>query len=325
MKKSGPGYRSDLEAFHPTFSLSAPSSSSSNLAAREEAEAFAARITRNSQSNLALAFVCLPKDRRRDMNVFYAFCRLIDDIADNPAEADAHKQRQLDAWKSGLTGNPHALEADDALLCQLLLELVERRDVQPEHYLELIAGVEMDLAGRIYRTFDELKLYCHRVASVVGLVSIRLFGCQARESTDYALSLGLAFQITNIIRDVGRDYRESGRIYLPREEMERHGITETDIAGQRETEAFRNLIREQADRAKTYYRESHQFLQKQETQTLAAAEIMRSVYAKLLLKMERDDFRVLTRNYRLSKPLKLSLILRTLLATRLNKPSPIHV
>lgn len=290
-----------------------------------QADAFAERITRESRSNLALAFVCLSRERRRDMNLFYAYCRLIDDIADDPEIPLTRKQRSLTAWRSALEGNLGALQGDDQLLCRLLLELVETRGVDPAHYLELIDGVEMDLEGRRYPDFEALRLYCHRVASVVGLVSIKLFGCQARESHDYAIALGLAFQLTNIIRDVGKDYRNGARIYLPLDEMEQHQVTEQHLAEKQQTPQFRALMAAQADRARNYYHQSRTFLTSQDIRSLMAAEIMYSVYGSLLRRMEKTGFRVLTHDYRLGKCQKLSLILTTMLAGWMNRPSPIHV
>src|SRR6476646_9983201 len=168
----------------------------------------AARITRRSKSNLALAFISLGRERRRDITTFYAFCRVIDDIADSPELSIAEKGQGLANWRSWILtpGN-----AEDPLAAELRT-LMAKYDLAPEMLEEIIAGVEMDLRPVRYPTFAELRVYCHRVASAVGLVSIEIFGYRNPQCKEYAIELGLALQTTNIIRDVGKDLR-SDRIY----------------------------------------------------------------------------------------------------------------
>ncbi len=308
------------------FSTALPTETPSPATLASEAEAFAARITRASRSNLALAFFCLPKDRRRDMTIFYAFCRLIDDIADEPGPSIETKRQQLTAWRRGLEGGP-GLAGEDELLCHLLRGLVTVRGVDPAHYQALIDGVEMDLDGRRYANWQELQVYCHRVASVVGLVSIRLFGCRQPASEEYALALGLAFQLTNIIRDVGRDYRNGARIYLPLDELAAHGVTEMDLAGGKETVAFRRMLAAQAERAAYFYAEAVRHWTPEDGPALRAAEIMHAVYGRLLAKIARSGFDVLSREHRLTKFEKLAAIARATWAGWLNKPTanPVQV
>jgi phytoene synthase len=223
----------------------------------------AEKITRQSKSNLALAFISLGRERKRDITVFYAFCRVIDDIADSPELHVAEKQSGLAAWRQMLRvavpGEP-SLAGD-------MRGLIDKYSLSPGMLEEIIAGVEMDLNISRYATFDELRVYCYRVASAVGLVSIEIFGYRNPACKEYAIQLGLALQMTNIIRDVGKDLR-NGRIYLPQEDLTRFDYSEAEL---------------------------------QDRQSMVAAEIMASVYRGLLRRMELDKFRVFEKEYWLSK------------------------
>lgn len=264
----------------------------------------AREITRASKSNLALAFVALPPGRREDITVFYAWCRVIDDLADDPGRPVAERRAALDDWKQALR-EPTPQESP---LAAAVRAIVVRHRLALDHFLEIIAGVEMDLAGVSYATWDELRLYCHRVASVVGLISIEIFGCREPASRDYAISLGLALQLTNILRDVGEDWRNGGRIYLPREDLARFGYTAEDLAAGRGNEAFLALMRFEAARARTFYAEAVAVLPPADRRALVAAEIMREVYSRILARMERDGFQVFRQRYRLSRIEKLALV-----------------
>jgi len=184
----------------------------------------ATEITRESKSNLALAFISLGRERRRDMTTFYAFCRVVDDIADTAALAPAQKQDQLIKWR----GWVRAGTSDEPILAADVRALMAKYHLPAEMLDEIIAGVEMDLHKASYATFSELRTYCYHVASAVGLVSIEIFGYRDPACKEYAVQLGLALQITNIIRDVGRDL-EKGRIYLPGEDLERFGYSEDEL------------------------------------------------------------------------------------------------
>ena len=269
-----------------------------------ESETFAtAAEDHSSRSNLALAFLVLPKEKRRDMNVFYTFCRVVDDIADSESLPPRTKQEYLDAWKQNVT-TPASAPQPHRLALQVR-ELMEKYRLTPGHFLEIIAGVEMDLAPVRYETWEQLRLYCHRVASAVGLVSIEIFGYQHADCRRYAVDLGLALQITNIIRDVGKDHANGGRIYLPRDEMDRLGVTEDQIAQHREDAAFRELIHFEAARAESFYQSAVAALPALDRRSMIAAEVMREVYHRLLVRMRDDGFHVLTKSYRLGRMRKL--------------------
>ena len=277
-----------------------------------EAPADAHAITRASKSNLALAFISLPRERRDDITVFYAWCRVIDDIADDPGASAAERQAALDRWKLALieegSGDPPLGPAVRVLIAKYRLPVA--------HFLEIIAGVEMDLAGASYATWEDLRLYCHRVASVVGLISIEIFGCRDPGASTYALELGLALQLTNILRDVGQDFSNGGRIYLPREDLARFGYTADDLAAGRRNEAFLALMKFEAQRARELYARAVAARPPADRRALTAAEIMRAIYFRLLVRMERDGFRVFTQRYSLSRLEKLALIASAILRAK---------
>lgn len=256
----------------------------------------ATTITRQSGSNLALAFFSLNRERRHDITLFYAFCRLVDDIADDPALAVAQKGRQLATWRSALS---QPMEGEDALAADIRA-LIAKYSLTPQMLEEIITGVEMDLAPARYASFDELRVYCYRVASAVGLVSIEIFGCKTAQSRDYAVELGLAFQTTNIIRDVAKDMR-NGRIYLPLDEMARFGYSEAELQGEEYNERFVALMQFQAQRSRALYRRAADLLPRVDRRALLPARIMSAIYRGLLGKIERDRFRVFERDYRLTR------------------------
>jgi len=265
----------------------------------------AEKITRASKSNLALAFAALPKQRRRDMSTFYAFCRLVDDIVDEPAPRE-EKVAALATWRSAL----HGKTPGESGLATPVREIIARYELSVAHFLEIIAGMEMDLDGANYAAWEQLELYCHRVASVVGLVSLGIFGADVRRSREYALKLGLAFQLTNILRDVGQDFANEGRVYLPQEDMMRFGVTREALAASDRSEAFLALMDFESVRADGFYRAALAARPAEDRKALVAAEIMRAVYSRLLDKMRLDRWRVFDRRYSLGKLTKLWLVFR---------------
>ncbi len=268
-------------------------------------------ITKKSASNLALAFILLPKPKRDGMSALYAFCREVDDVADNEQTPPEERRRQLAAWRE-----------DIALACspEGKPRFPVNREFQPfitAHKLpfalfdELIRGCEMDLDIKRYSTFDELEHYCYRVASVVGLLSIEIFGYQNPRCRDYALHLGKALQLTNILRDVRTD-AERGRIYLPQEELDRFGVTAREILSHQYSDRFERLAESVAARARHYYHLALEALPPEDRRSMIAAELMGSVYWRLLRKLESRRFDVFgPRPTRLNKLQKLHLIART--------------
>lgn len=261
-------------------------------------------ITRKSKSNLAFAFSCLPAAKRRDMVSFYAFCRVIDDIADDIVLTRDQKSEGLAHWRRGIEGgfaNPEPLENE-------IVKLREKYGFPKEYLLEIIEGVTMDLDVSRYETFEELKKYCYRVACVVGLVSVEVFGYRNAASRNYAVDLGYALQMTNIMRDVWQDFDTSNRIYLPLDDMRECGYGEEDLRGLVYDERFVRLMRMQCRRAESFYARAMAGLPAEDRRAMLAAEVMRRVYAGILEKMKRDSFRVFEKRYRLSQPRKLAIL-----------------
>jgi phytoene synthase len=273
-----------------------------------EQSSSAEEITRTSKSNLAFAFISLGKKRRRDMTIFYAFCRLIDDIADSTELAPEEKARELQTWRESL----HDSVPNEPALASEVRGLFGRYAITPAMLEEIIEGVEMDLGPVSYDTFAALRDYCYKVASAVGLVSIEIFGYQNSKCRDYAVDLGLALQITNILRDVAKDLA-NGRVYLPREDMTHFGYAEEDLAARTSNEPFVRLMQFEADRAHGYFREAAAALPREDRRAMLSAEIMGLIYRKLLEQMERDRFRVFQREYGLSSAAKFLSVLRQLL------------
>ena len=256
----------------------------------------ATKITRASKSNLALAFVSLGTERRRDITTFYAFCRVIDDIADDPNLAVEEKRRRLGEWRLSLR-EPRPNESE---IVPELRRLIQKYSLKPEMLEEVIAGVEMDLTIKRYPTFDELRVYCYRVASAVGLVSIEIFGYRNPACKEYAIELGLALQTTNIIRDVGKDL-QTGRIYLPQEDLARFNYSEQALVARTYNEPFIQLMEFEAGRARQFFSRAAAVLPAEDRKSMIAAEIMASIYRGLLRRMELDKFRVFEKEYSLNK------------------------
>jgi phytoene synthase len=256
----------------------------------------AAKITRDSKSNLALAFVALGRERRNDITIFYAFCRVIDDIADSSEATLEQKASELRAWRKWIREST----SDEPVLARDVRGLYEKYAITPPMLDEIIDGVEMDLGNVRYQTFEELRLYCYRVASAVGLVSIEIFGYRNSACRDYAIQLGLALQVTNIIRDVGKDLK-NGRIYLPQEDLASFDYSEADLWARRHNAAFVQLMEFETQRAEDFFARACALLPREDRRSMVAAEIMASVYHALLRRMKMDRFRVFDKEYRLSK------------------------
>lgn len=265
-------------------------------------------ITRKSASNLALAFVLLPKAKSEGMAALYAFCREVDDIADDESVPVERRREQLAVWRDDVRKACEGISPN--LPVNRELQPVIRQFNLPFHLFdELIRGVEMDLDTRRYETYDRLDLYCYRVASVVGLLSIEIFGYTNPACRDYAVYLGKALQLTNILRDIGGDAAR-GRIYLPLSELARHDVTPEEILQGRHSDRFLRLARSVAERARQFYRLARETLPAADRRNMVAAELMAAVYWKLLCKLEARNFPVFEpKPTRLNKAQKLLLVL----------------
>jgi phytoene synthase len=266
-------------------------------------------ITRKSASNLALAFVLLPKAKREGMSALYAFCREVDDVADEETEGVEVRRERLAAWREDVRRACEGGRPEFAVNVELQA-VIERYRLPFDYFDELIKGVEMDLDIKRYRDYEQLELYCYRVASVVGLLSIEIFGYSDAGSKEYAVFLGKALQLTNILRDVRSD-AQRGRIYIPLSELERFSVTPDEILRLQYSERFVGLANSVAQRARDFYRQARRTLPAADRRSMVAAELMGSVYWRLLRKLEARRFDVFGPNVtRLTKGQKLLLILR---------------
>lgn len=270
----------------------------------------ASEITRRAKSNLAFALRILPQDRREDMVVFYAFCRVMDDLADDPLLPPDQKLAALQHWREGLL---HGFENPDDFQNQILA-LRERYHIPNELLLAVIDGCLMDVHPQAFADWDALSDYIWKVACAVGLVSIRIFGCTHPASDTYAVALGRALQLTNILRDVGEDHANGGRIYLPAEDLARFGYTPADIARSCHDGRFLKLMHYEADRAAGFFREAEEILPATDRKALTPARIMAGVYQDLLKQMRADGFKVFGHRYRVSRFRKLAILSKHLIA-----------
>lgn len=272
-----------------------------------QAQVSSADIARKSRSNLAFALACLPKERRKDMVSFYAFCRIVDDIADADERPAEERRAELAKWRHAVLHDGEGLS--DVVLSEVV-KLPGRHGFPADWLAEVIDGVASDIDFHRYETIDDLLGYCYKVASVVGLVSARIFGATGTSCDEYAVKLGYAFQLTNIMRDVGQDARENGRIYLPLEELRRFGVTEAALLrGEREA-GFQKLMEFQYDRASALYQAAYGLLPAVEQGHMIAARMMADIYHGILEKMKATGFQVLQRRERLSTPRKALILAR---------------
>jgi 15-cis-phytoene synthase len=264
-------------------------------------------ITKKSASNLALAFVLLPKPKRDAMSALYAFCREVDDVADNESVPAVQRRAQLADWRSDVRGACEN-QSPQFPVNRELQPVIQKYSLPYRLFDELIQGCEMDLKRNRYEDFEALERYCYHVASVVGLLSIEIFGYKNPATRDYAIYLGKALQLTNILRDVKTD-AERGRIYLPLDELGKFGVSPDEILQSRYSDRFRKLADAIAARATDFYQLAQRTLPPEDRKAMVAAELMSSVYWKLLGQLRKKKFQVFDRPVRLSKPHKLILIL----------------
>lgn len=254
-----------------------------------------AEIAKRAKSNLALALGCLPEERRRDMISFYAFCRVVDDIADSTTLSEEEKEKELAHWRRCVSEG----EAPGHPVLDEVVPLARKYGFPRAWMAEIVDGVASDIVHVRYETYVELLGYCYKVASVVGLVSAEIFGATQPQSREYAVQLGYALQLTNIIRDVGQDARETGRIYLPLEDLKRFGVTEAEIMEGRHNQRFVQLMDFQYQRARAMYDDAARLLPAADRDALLPARMMGQVYFEILEKLHRERYPVFEKRCRL--------------------------
>ncbi|HUB87100.1 MAG TPA: squalene/phytoene synthase family protein [Verrucomicrobiae bacterium] len=286
-------------------------------------------ITKKSASNLALAFVLLPKSKRDAMSALYAFCREVDDVADEDAAPVEKRRAQLAEWRADVK-RACENQLPQFPVNQELQPIIQRFHLRFELFDELIKGCEMDLDTKRYENFEQLELYCYRVASVVGLLSIEIFEYKNSATRDYAIYLGKALQLTNILRDVKTDAAR-GRIYLPIPRVKESYATldrvfdtlEDEIFDSKYSDRYFALASSVADRAKNFYHLAQKTLPPEDRKSMVAAELMGAVYWQLLQKLERRKFNVFgSQPIRINRPQKLFLILRSWLRFTFGATTP---
>lgn len=259
------------------------------------------------------------------MVALYAFCREVDDVADDDAVPLAKRAEKLQRWRDDIR---RACEWGEPQfeVCRELRPFIREYSLPFSLFDELLIGMESDLQKTRYRDFDELKLYCHRAASVVGLLSIRIFGCDGETAQRYAENLGQALQLTNILRDVAEDAAR-GRIYLPQSMLEKHSVDESDILEGRFTVGYENAAQEIAERAWAHYRLARESFPLGQKHRLVASEAMGAIYWRLLMKLRALRYNVFRSNGRrgkINRLAKLGIGLKTWLRLKRKGYRPVY-
>ncbi|MCS0613224.1 presqualene diphosphate synthase HpnD [Massilia kyonggiensis] len=263
--------------------------------------------TAQSGSSFYYSFLFLPPERRRAITALYAFCREVDDTVDEASDQSVARIK-LAWWRNEVTQMYSGTPTHPVMLA--LKPHIQPYDLKQEHLQAIIDGMEMDLDQSRYLDYPNLKKYCWHVAGVVGILSASIFGVTNPQTLKYAETLGLAFQLTNIIRDVGEDARK-GRIYLPINELQQFNVTAADLLNARHSEKFEALMKFQADRAQKLYDEAFALLPKEDRRAQRPGLMMAAIYRTLLDEIERDGFHVLTQKISLTPLRKLWLAWKT--------------
>lgn len=261
-------------------------------------------------SNFRYSFSFLPKDERQAMHSLYAFCSYIDSIVDSTPTTEANIRKKiirLDWWEKELDRIYRGVDKVQSM--QPFYWLIDRFFIPRQYFNTLIDGCRRDLIQNRYETFDDLRSYCYSVASVVGLMSIEIFGYKYEETKNYAINLGYALQLTNILRDIKGD-KDRGFIYIPQEDLKRFGYSEEDLKNEVYNANFIELMRFQVARAREYYHKARSFLRADERRRLLPAQIMDDIYYRLLEKIELNEYNVFKEKIRVGTPHKLMIALK---------------
>ena len=264
------------------------------------------QMTRSQAKNFYYAFRTLPPQKRRAIYAAYAFCRVCDDIADEPNTID-EKRRLLSETKAKLNGMGSGGSTDPVFIA--LADACLSFNIPIAYLHEVVDGVEMDLVTTRYRTFEELWEYCYKVASVVGLISIEIFGYKGEAARERAIDLGIAMQLTNILRDLKEDAARD-RIYLPQEDMVRAGYTEGDLKRGVTNDAYRELMRHQVERARGFFSNGRKLLPMVSPRSRACPTLLYTVYSRILDRIESSGYDVFEQRIGLSKREKMVMMAR---------------
>jgi phytoene synthase len=275
-------------------------------------------FSQNRKSNFYYSFFSLPRPKRDALETIYTFCRITDDIVDE-GENEKEKHILLLQWTEELKRSLYGVSR--YTLLNKLASVIQHFNIPIEYFYELIKGMEMDLVSRRYGTFVELEQYCYRVASTVGLICAEVFGYMNEKTKQYAINLGIALQMTNILRDIKADAKR-GRIYLPQEDLKKFNYSEEELLNFTYNERFINLMKFECERAHEYFRQAKACLAEEDKPLFTAARTMGNIYYLLLLRIERVRYNVFSKRIRLSSPLKI--LVAMVLQLRKNFPKNIH-
>lgn len=258
----------------------------------------AKEISKKSKSSFYYAFNLLPEEKRDAMNTVYAFCRKTDDIVDENSDSTDLKYEKLRKWRiefeKSFTGH------SEFALLNKLGTTISNFNIPLDPFFELIKGMEMDLQKDRYKSFEDLQLYCYRVASTVGLMCIEIFGYKHPSTKQFAVDLGIALQMTNILRDIGKDAK-NGRIYLPQEDLAKFNYTEKEILSLIYNNNFKDLMIYESSRAKQYFNSATANLDLDDKKTMFAARAMQHIYYKMLENIIAADYDVFNNDIKVSK------------------------
>ena len=257
----------------------------------------AKEIAKKSNSSFYYAFNLLPAQQRDAMNTVYAFCRQTDDIVDEGTTPDYIKYEKLRKWRIELEKslNGHS----EYPLINKLSKTIQNFNIPLQPFFDLIRGMEMDLQRKRYVTFNDLQTYCYNVASTVGLMCIEIFGYRHPSAKDFAINLGIALQLTNILRDIKKD-AEKGRIYIPKEDMDKFNYNELDVFNNTYNENFQNMMKYQVERAREYFNAATACLNREDKKAMFAARAMQHIYSRMLNKIVDADYNVYQNKIKIS-------------------------
>jgi 15-cis-phytoene synthase len=274
----------------------------------EKSYDYCRNVAKNRAKNFYYSFLLLEKPQRDAMCAIYAFMRQCDDLSDDPSTADKVKRRQIvTQWRLDLD---RALKGDVSAgpVWPAFQDSVIRYKIPHRYFHEMIDGILSDLEPCSVQNFDQLYRYCYQVASVVGLTVVHIFGFRSPKALILAEKCGIAFQLTNILRDVRED-ADMQRVYLPQEDLDRFGVTAEQLQSGVEDERFRDLMRFEADRARSFYRESEPLIDLIDPKSRRSLWALRAIYQRLLSKIENSGYGVLRKRISVAKPAKIGLLL----------------
>lgn len=273
------------------------------------------KLVSAAASNFYYSFILLPSAKRRAINDVYAFCRVLDDIVDED-QAGRDVSSELQFWRDEVEACYKGCPTTE--FGERLIDSIEEFDLPKQPFLDLIEGMEMDLKWHSYQTFADLREYCYRAASTVGLICVEIFGYESARTREYAVNLGLALQLTNILRDLKEDLSRN-RIYIPLEDLDRFGYSEQDLRANLYNAPFIELMKFEYTRARSYFEKAASSLPEQDRSSMFAAEIMGAIYREMLEQMPAIQFDVFRNHLSVTKSRRMRIALKIWLRSKLKK------